>query len=441
MNIYYKILKLNIFWLPLFAITVLTTSCKQKSLVAGFRIGMDEKDWRDSIKSMLNRNQLSYPLGNKFIDSLHFIYNYNLQDTVVKCEFSINNDGIIKGKSRVFVWDFIEVNGIKPDPTDPHYPTAKQDSSLYGELSAQGYFITTNPINKRISYIAGGSLPKNIYSKIFNYANKILGEPDSVLDANENRIDTIDFKDTSVISRWNKLREEWDVIDYSTIMNSNGTNYAFDKKKGMVIDTSRLTYYFHDDNSVIVLERSYFYKSNYYIPFEHVTRCRLYEYSKTYENEFKTQRELILKDLKPSDLITIKLHNQKENKSTSFGLTPVLTMRNYLHDNNRNTLAESREIESMKGRIEVSDEFGSILQNYKDIVIDAKGALTCPQPGLYYALGEGFCEYINYEYVVSAYLESKSVTDAFKKAYKNNDVLITVFIPEAIKFKDGTVLK
>ena len=80
----------------------------------------------------------------------------------------------------------------------------------------------------------------------------------------------------------------------------------------------------------------------------------------------------------------------------------------------------------------------------EEVEIQGRGALPpVGVPGLAKAIGEGkvFSYDIMNEYKVSLYVDHKDVSAALKQAVSLNQNLSIEFVPDAIIFTDGSILK
>lgn len=426
----------------LFALLVIfqsLISCSPKSLTPNFKIGMEENVWRDPINSMRKRAELN---AEKNTDSLSFKFKITIGDTILNATIGINNDGISKGKLRVLTLNFLDTAGIiNTISTDPIYPSPLADSiQLYNSYPNFTYMDKNN--QPRITHTIGAVFYISAYQKVFAFLKKSFGQPDSVLDNNNHRLDTVDFAKHKVQGgSETKVKNGWDL----DLIGVDAADFKrIDSIKAKMIDTSSLSYYFHDDKSIIVFERSRFNRANYFMPFPYTTKAYLYQYSKSYEQELIETQSAILKGMRPSDLITIPLYYDVEKKKMAYGLElTYLNVRRDLDPSLRKTRAEPKEIESMKGKILISDKYGSILQEMPDIEIQAHGSLTSiSRPGLDYAIGNGASDvYHLYNYGLSIYVGHKDISNALKQAVAMNSSLSIEFVPNVILFTDGSVLK
>ncbi len=420
---------------------VAISSCKQKNLIPNLVIGMEEQVWKDTIKSMLKRGELNV---KDMTDSFTYSYKFKTSDSLLNTEITINGDGVGNGKLRVISLDFADTIGIiKPNPnsTDPNYPTPSEDSALYENSSWEDIFMSRNNLG-RISYISGSVFSVKAYENLYNFLKKNFGNPDSILDLKHHRIDTIDFANHKVKgANKNGISGGFDL---DLIGATEDDRKRIDSIIANTIDTSNLSYFFHSSNSVIVLERNRFIGPNYFIPFIHTSKAILYQFSNSYDKEFDQEKIAQLKGMRPSDLIAFPLYYDIEKKTTEYGrILTYLMVRANLDPNLRKTLAETREIESMKGRILISDKYGTLIQQIPDIEIQANGSLPAKgQPGRDYAIGMGRgIRYNMYRYGLGIYVGHKDISYALKQAVEMKNALSIEFIPDAIMFTDGSVLK
>lgn len=157
-----------------------------------------------------------------------------------------------------------------------------------------------------------------------------------------------------------------------------------------------------------------------------------------------TERNIVNKNIRPSDLITIPLRYEINNKADENGFGgKYLSLSTLLEPKQRKTLAETREIESLKGKILIKDKYGDLLQVLNDIEIECKGSLPAiGKAGLAYAIGEDErVFYTSNEYKISLYVNHKDNSSALKQAVSLNHDLSVEFIPEAIMFTGGSILK
>ncbi|MBC7388120.1 MAG: hypothetical protein H7329_02820 [Opitutaceae bacterium] len=417
---------------------VVISSCKQQNLIPNLVIGTEEQAWRDTIKSMLNRGELNV---NDKTDSLSFSYRFKTGDQTLNTGLTINGDGIGNGKLRVISFDFANSDGIRkadPNSSDPNYPSPSEDSALYDKL-AEEVFMYRNT-EGRIIGLSGSAFSLTSFNNLFSFLKRSYSGPDSILDNHSNRVDTIDF--SKHVKDKADSKKFGDVRDY--LPPANDKSWMNKSVQDKSLDTSSLKYFFHNVNSVFVLERSQFYEPNYFIPFIHSSSARLTQFSKTYDLDFQKEQEVILKTMRPADLITIPLYYDIEKKSGQYGMIlTYLMVRANLDPNLRKTFAETREIESMKGKILVRDKYGTLLQPIPDIEIQANGSLPARgNPGKDYALGIGRgIRYNMYRYGLGIYVGHKDISYALKQAVNMGSTLSIEFVPDAIMFTDGSVLK
>ncbi|MDP1764492.1 MAG: hypothetical protein Q8L07_11480 [Sediminibacterium sp.] len=238
------------------------------------------------------------------------------------------------------------------------------------------------------------------------------------MDHHSNRIDTINF-------------------DFKSV----STNHI---KIAKAIDTSSIRYFFHTSNSIIVLKRSRFYDPIYFIPYTYCSQVALCQYSKSYDTELKQEQDAILQKLRPWDLITIPMRYEIVNKNKKYKFSSTyLDLFAGIGMYGRKTLAENREIESLKGKIVINDNYGNLLQWINDIEIEANSSLPSEGSiGLLRAIGEeeAYGYYIS-AYRLSIYVGHKDISNTLKEAVNSKHKLSIEFVPDIIKFKDGTVLK
>lgn len=415
------------------------SSCASKNIAPEFSIGSSEKTWKDTIRSMVKSGKLKSAFSS---DSFSFKYNFKIDNLSLPCIVMVNNDGIDGGKLRVLAFNFTNSEGIvKPNPnsTDSNYPTPKEDSILFDQLSWERAFVFRDT-EGRINSIGSQIYPKVNYDKLYEFIKKNYGNPDSILDYNDNRLDTINFTHHKVK----------DVVFKPTIVSSTNEDSEpdFSWLKGPQIDnsidTSNLRFYFHDSKSIIVIERSQLFPAHYYIPFPHYNEMLVYQYSKGYENELKEAQKEVLKTLQPKDLITIPMNYSVETKSLSYGFKETyVTLSANLEPMLRKTLAEERDIESLKGSVLISDKYGTLIQEVGEVEIASNGSLISRgKPGLLKAIGKGDrLMFRREQFTASLNVRAKQSTTAFKNAVAMNYDMSIVFVPDAIRFADGSILK
>lgn len=350
----------------------------------------------------------------------------------------INNDGVFKGKLRVLKFDFTSENGMlipTNQPIDPKYPSPAEDKVIYEQLSNERFFLFSDPNTGRITGLSGRVISKTGYLKLFDYILSKFGKPDSTLDASGHRIDTVDLA-TSNRMKEKQVRKFNDIRDWLT------DTIAIKNE----IDTSEFNYYFHSNNAIIVLKRSSFWNPVYYVPFEHLSQCELYQYSKNFNKEVEEIKKSILDSLKPADVITIRMYYYIHGITDKYGIKrDYLDISVNLSPSLRKTSLESREIESMKGRIIIYDRYKKELQTFYEIEINAFGSLPARDNGNYglaYVFnGTAHELYRPNSFNIKAYIGHKDNSVALKQAIALKQDLSIEFIPDAILFKDGTILK
>jgi len=149
--------------------------------------------------------------------------------------------------------------------------------------------------------------------------------------------------------------------------------------------------------------------------------------------------------MRHSDLIIIPLFYNIEKKTADYGkVMTYLMVRATFDPDLRKTLAENREIELMKGKIIINDKYGTLLQEFRDIEIQAHGSLPSKnEPGLDFACSfqDGVVRFNLYTYKLGIYVEHQDNSNAFKQAFEMGNTLSIEFVPDAIMFTDGTILK
>jgi len=365
---------------------IIITSCKSHALVPGFAIGMSTEEFTSSIKAKVANGEFMKSDDN---DTLHFIHQMRLKDTSIWTNVSFNHDGIPYGNLRICVIDLTDSVKVIDVPESIDVAAAKEvpeDEMLHGRLG---------PESTRIVYT---TCPMVKFTKSLLYLNDLYGKEDS--------------------------------ITYMIYLNSNT----------MAFDTTYTLYHFHDSKSNIVLRRKKVLPPSFYIPYSHTKRAQIYQVSKNYEKEFQQVKEEKRKKLRPSDIIRVPVEYTIVSNKNDYGSEDVnleLTTNIYLSD--RITLIESREINSMKGKVIISDTYGQVLKICENIEYNIEG-LNSVKPGLTYALGGEpiLTNSISYKAHLSV-IPSRNPQE-LKDAVRNNRKLSIEFVPDALIFSDGSIL-
>jgi hypothetical protein len=213
-----------------------------------------------------------------------------------------------------------------------------------------------------------------------------------------------------------------------------------------IVDTTLWKCYFHDKKSTILLRRGMAEKPSKHIPFVHYNRAELHQISTNYEKELDSIIEARRKALTPKDIITVpvfievkSLRGLYDTKETGLFLTALVD------PTNRVANEEQRSISSIKGHVIIMDNFGDSIFYCPDMKIDLE--IPIPphlKPGLQYVLDyEGIFGLPFYETKRTKFIRinSPEVPEKLKSAVALHEKIKAKYIPEAILFSDGTVLK
>ena len=374
-------LKMQMFYIAILAIVYLT-SCNEVPLIHEFPIGMSEKDLSLKINEGL--------IDGKFVlantnDSNEFYYNWKLTDTSLFTKVSFNQDGVIDGKLRITVINLNDSTIVKD--LDESLDEIKMRDAAKNNILA----LNLSPTKSRIIY---STCPKVKLDKVLLHLHELYGKVDSII----------------VDRGWNN-------------------------------DTAYVKYYFHYKNSEIILRRENILPPSVYIPFSHTASACVYQLSKSYDSEFNEIREMKRKQLKPADIIRVPISYRIERNVDKYGYEEItLPLTIDISIMNRRTLLESRSIRSMKGSIVIKDEYDELLQSIDDIEYDTHD-LNSQQPGIVHALGGEIIATNSIRYNAALNIKSRTIPLKFKSAVLQGQAFSLEFIPNAIKFSDGAVLK
>ncbi|MDP1765192.1 MAG: hypothetical protein Q8L07_15025, partial [Sediminibacterium sp.] len=143
---------------------------------------MSENEYKGIIKSMLSLGELAIRNyngeNNTGEDSLHFVYKFNIGDTILNASLFINDDGIYHGKLRVISLRFYSNGVTKPKSNDPSYPSPAEDKVIFEKLQSEGISANRN----RKGRIDSIDLPfsKSGYDYLFTFLKKNYGSFDSM---------------------------------------------------------------------------------------------------------------------------------------------------------------------------------------------------------------------------------------------------------------------
>ena len=372
--------KTQIFYIA-FLGTACLTSCKPAPLIPGFPMGLNEKGMNAQIKKNVSDGKFTLEKN----DSNAYNYNWKISDTSIYTRVSFNHDGLIDGKLRITVVNLSD--SMTNKDVDESLDEVNANDAGLDDVFAE----SLGPTKTHLFYF---TCPKIKLDMVLLHLHDVYGKEDSI---------TVDRD--------------------------------FDN------DTLFVNYHFHDKNSQIVLRRGNIHRPSVYIPFSHISRAYVYQLSKSYDSEFNEIRETKRKQLKPADIISVPISYRIEKNVDKYGYEEIsLPLTIDISVRNRHTLFESRRIRSMKGSIVIKDGYGELLESIDNIEYDTHD-LNSEQPGILHALGDEVIvsSYSNYRATLN--LNDRTISPKFKAAVIQGQSFGIEFVPNAIKFSDGTILK
>ncbi len=290
------------------------------------------------------------------------------------------------------------------------YKWNTEDTTLEGQIALNGDGITSGPLRiislnlattkvsaTEANKFATAICPSSKFQRALLFLQKKLGKPDSV------RYQTFDAGDG--------------------------------------LDTALCKYYFHNNESTVLLETSKLFPPTSDILYPHFLDVNIYQISANYDNELSQVSESRRKVLRPKDIIMIPIYTKTSTEEKRLYLTASIDnpVTQFI------ALAEDRKIRSVKGRIVIKDSHGDSLLCYPDFTMNLQQPLQrAHSPGLQYATGHYgiFAEpYVETRRTVFIRMEHASVPYQLKSSFEIGSKIAASFIPESLLFTDGTVLK
>jgi len=352
-------------------------------------MGMSEQEMKSQSKEKLASGE--FIESDYTHDSTHFIHYWKLLDTSIYTRVGFNNDGVPNGSIRITVVDLKE-------PRSGHVVGESIEAVKAKEVACdQIENFSTAPDSTRIW---NTTCPQSKVTKVLSYLRKLYGSEDSI-----------------TVGRY---KNPWDVAD----------------------DTLSIYHHFHDGNSEIIVRTSSMLPASFYIPFPHFQRAIVYQFSKTYAAQFEAVREELRKRMTPRDVVSIPVSYKVDKHKDDNGNAQVyLDLTILIAIDSRKSLIESRPIHSIRGKIITSDLYGEVLNVSGSLEIMTP-ILTSLQPGLPYALGDISKGGLKWdENQVTLMVTHELCSQRFKDAVRDGNELKIEFVPDALIFSDGSILK
>lgn len=392
----------------LIAGTILS-SCKSHQLIPGFTMGMSEQELKSSKENKLATGEFIKSRYSE--DSSSFIYNWRLLDTTIYTSVAFNNDGAPFGNLRICVININDslINRVLPQPYNQvKYEESDREFILNADRGSTG------------TQIVYSTCPEVKFRRVLAYLQSNYGKQDSITyQINKYTVDSYPFHEAHIGP------------PSQIIMNDTTA----------VEDTVYTKYHFHNSKSKIVLRRSKIFPPSQIISFSHISSVVVYQMSNSYESELAKIIDEKKKGLKPSDIISAPIYYQLENRKDANGYKATFVMMTMtVGMKNRRTFIESREISSIKGRIVIKDIYDEVLKTIDDVEYETNG-LTSKYPGMDYALDDEAVFGNTTTYHPWLEVSPRFDSQKFQDAIRNNRKLKIEFVPDAIRFLDGSVLK
>ena len=200
-------------------------------------------------------------------------------------------------------------------------------------------------------------------------------------------------------------------------------------------DTSNMTYYFSDNVSSFELFRVYKYDTYaYYPPFYRGARLKII--SKDYNNQFDLAQKEAFRYLKITDYFDLSFYPPKATSGFNLSNTlekDVVSIK--LKEVANYAVADDRKVRMAKGTFQIVDTFDDIIYSKDDLEI-TPSYLVAPFPKRGYNLSVPFA----FE-TLTVTLGYDLNSNKLRAAILHQTNLKAKFIPTAIVFEDGTVLK
>jgi len=314
-------------------------------------------------------------------DTISGTYNWEILDTIFTVDAKFNGDGVPYGGLRVVYFNLNNRDGF----------TAK---------------LFETPIDTFGTTDNGKELPDEFAM-------------DACL---KSRFDSLKFKLQVLFGKYDSIE-----INYSKI---NG-------------DTLSERVYFSSDGYIVKMLCSKLLPPSKLIPFSHYDRAFVLIQHRDYEKLLASTISERLPKLKPSDVIKCTIPTFRVERSNGFGSKDYrLRVKGEVASYDRQDLTESRPIEGLKGKIYFLDKYSDTLDTYDDYDLPLRGSLTVFKPGLLRL--EGTLAYsietpTEIDFEVNIY--HKDCSDKLRNAVLEDRLITAVFVPEMIKFSDGTILR
>ena len=236
-----------------------------------------------------------------------------------------------------------------------------------------------------------------------------------------------------------------DSISYITQRVWN-THYDLETgKRQERLDTAFWIYHFHDNESEIQLRRDRIDKPNKYIPFIHYHVAEIHQMVANYEKELASFIEARRKLLTTKDIVSVPIEVREYDRDRNGQPGHILALTADINNSQGKMVAieENRPIIGVKGRIVIKDNFGDSIYSFPDFKIDLEEELKVAcSPGL---------QFLFYDPSVTVYretlrtltldLDHPETPRKIKLEIADGNKLRASFVPEAIHFSDGTVLR